>query len=162
MFQSPRREDVSKYDGLACDKSSPQLSTPQTSQPLPPSASSSDTTSPALSLFSKAHTAKSGSNASSIASSPALRDSFEIFTSSKRLLTDVKEEPLEREDADMTDVSSYHSGMSHFMQLLPCHLRPYVRQRRKIGTRNVTTGPVNHAFSFGSPLQLQRMRYCRH
>jgi hypothetical protein len=92
------------------DMDSAQFSTPQTSQPLPPSASSSDTTSPALSFFSKRHSARSGSSSSSIASSPALRDSLDTYSSSKRHLTDVKEEPFEREDADMTDELASHTG----------------------------------------------------
>lgn len=111
MFQPPRPVDVQKHDSLTCVMDSPQLSTPPpTAQPLPSSASSSNTPSPALSLFSKGPTARSGSTASSVDSSPALRDSFENFSSSKRLLTDVKEDPLEREDAGMTDTSSNHSG----------------------------------------------------
>lgn len=114
MFQSPRQLDTQDRDSLTCDMDSPQVSTPPSSQPMPQSASSSDTTSPALSMFSKSHAARSGSNASSIASSPAMRDSFENFTPSKRFLTDVKEEPHEREDADMTDALNSHAGMLHF------------------------------------------------
>ena len=111
MFQSLRQIDVQKRDSLTCDMDSPKLSTPQSSQSLPPTASSSDITTPALSFSSKGHSARSGSNASSIASSPVPRDSFEGFTSSKRHLTDVKEEPLEREDVDITDALGSQSGM---------------------------------------------------
>lgn len=111
MFQPPRQIDLHARDSLTCDMDSNHLSTPQSSQTLPPSASPSDTSSPALSVFSKGHTASSGSNASSIASSPARRDSFDLFVSSKRLLTDVKEEPLEREDADTKDALNTQYGM---------------------------------------------------
>jgi hypothetical protein len=112
MFRSPDHIDVLRRDSLTRDMDSAQLSTPQNSQPRPRSATSSETTSPALSLFSKGHTARSGSTASSVASSPALRDSFEVFGSSKRPLTDVKEEPHEREDVDMTDAPGNAPGTS--------------------------------------------------
>ncbi|ERF75588.1 hypothetical protein EPUS_04568 [Endocarpon pusillum Z07020] len=87
-----------------------QVSTPHSSQTLPLSASSSDTTSSASSFFSKGHPTRSGSNASSIASSPAVRDSLDMYNSSKRHLTDVKEEPLELQDAEMMEAAGSQSG----------------------------------------------------
>lgn len=144
MFHPPRLADVPKHHGLTCAMDASQRTTPPpSSQPLPSSASSSNTTSPALSLFSKGHTPRSGSNASSIASSPALRDSFENFTSSKRLLTDVKEEPFEPEDAGMTDTSSSHSGALPLLPYLLDSAEPHkgTTQQPDLPTRNQIRQP---------------------
>lgn len=110
MFQCPPQIETQTDDIITCDMDSAQVSTSQSSQPLPLSASSSDTTSSASSFFSKGHSTRSGSNASSIASSPAARESLDIYNSSKRHLTDVKEEPLEQQDADMMEAVSSQPG----------------------------------------------------
>ncbi|KIX91891.1 uncharacterized protein Z520_12403 [Fonsecaea multimorphosa CBS 102226] len=68
---------------------------------LPPatrsSASSVDTSSPTVSMFSKGHSSR-GSN-SSAASSPVPRESLDMFGGAKRL-EDVTEEPQERDESD--------------------------------------------------------------
>ena len=91
---------------------SPRLSNPTNIQPVLHSATPSDaTSSPALSFSSKAYSPRPASSASSLASSPTLRDSFEIFGSSKRQLEDVREEPQERDgDIDMINI-----GVDYFL-----------------------------------------------
>ena len=71
----------------------------------------SDLPSPLTPTFSlRGHTRYPSSN-SSLASSPVLHESVEGFGTSKRPLTDVKEEPLEREDDfEMVNSFSHDSG----------------------------------------------------
>jgi len=72
------------------------------------------TSSPALSFFSKGHSARPGSSISSIASSPLPLESTDSLGIPKRFLEDVTEEPHEREnDFDVTD------GEVHYFCTLP-------------------------------------------
>ncbi|OAG45033.1 hypothetical protein AYO21_00996 [Fonsecaea monophora] len=75
--------------------------TPYSFDTLPPatrsSASSVDTSSPTVSMFSKGHSSRG--SGSSIASSPVPRESLDMFGVPKRL-EDVSEEPQEREGID--------------------------------------------------------------
>lgn len=121
MFQCPQQIETQKDDIITCSMDPAQVSTPHSSQPLPLSASSSDTASSASSFLSKGHPTRSGSNASSIASSPPVRDSLDIYNSSKRHLTDVKEEPLELQDAEMMEATGSQSGKLSSMH---CMLAP--------------------------------------
>lgn len=62
------------------------------------SSGSMSTSSPATSMFSRAHSTRSPASSISLASSPIpARDSFDIYASTKRL-EDVREEPQEREE----------------------------------------------------------------
>ena len=61
------------------------------------SAGSSDVDSPAQSTFSRALTRFSSSN-SSLSSSPTMRESLDLPNSARRPLTEVREEPQEREE----------------------------------------------------------------
>jgi len=74
------------------------------------SATSSDFSSPTQSVFStKGYQSRFSSSASSVASSPVLRDSVDGFGAPKTLLTDVKEEPQEREDYGMSSSPERYS-----------------------------------------------------
>lgn len=68
------------------------------------SISSADMPSPTTPTFSLRGHARFPSSTSSLASSPIMRESTDGFGSQKRPLTDVKEEPHEREeDYEMVD-----------------------------------------------------------
>ena len=90
---------------------SPRLSTPADTKSQTAhshSATSSDTTSsPSLSFFSKNYSARTGSSASSLASSPAPRESQDGFGPGKTILEDVTEEPQERDSGYGTHDTSY-------------------------------------------------------
>lgn len=62
------------------------------------STSSGETPSPTTSTFSLRGHSRFPSSASSLASSPIVRESMDGFGTQKRPLTDVKEEPHEREE----------------------------------------------------------------
>ena len=92
---------------------SPQLSTAASVQLADRSATLSDPTpSPALSFFSKGHSARPDSSISSIASSHLPLESTDSLGIPKRLLEDVTEEPHEREnDFDVTDSEVHYFRM---------------------------------------------------
>ena len=86
-----------------------------TAQHTPQSATSTSTTSsPAVSIFSRGHVSRGSGSTSSIASSPKLRDSFDLFGNSKRL-EDVREDPSEREEVDYEFINGdrhYHGKLN--------------------------------------------------
>ena len=65
---------------------------------LSQSSTSSDATSPVTPTFSLRGHSRFSSSSSSLASSPTMRESLDGFGTPKRPLTDVKEEPQEREE----------------------------------------------------------------
>ena len=75
------------------------------------SSTSSDMPSPVTPTFSLRGHTRYPSSTSSLASSPVLHDSMDGFGTPKRPLTDVKEEPLEREEGfEMVNSFSNDSG----------------------------------------------------
>lgn len=78
---------------------------------LSQSSTSSDMPSPVTPTFSLRGHIRYPSSTSSLASSPVLHDSMDGFGTPKRPLTDVKEEPLEREEGfEMVNSFRYDSG----------------------------------------------------
>ncbi|KAL8983219.1 MAG: hypothetical protein Q9177_005039 [Variospora cf. flavescens] len=97
----------------------PPLMTSDAGHPLQlsQSSTSSDYPSPITPTFSARGHSRFPSSTSSLASSPPMRDSMDGFGAGKRPLTEVREEPLERdEDYEMvnglTDISHHCPGMS--------------------------------------------------
>src|SRR5215471_10253709 len=88
LFEANRRESADTT------MESPYISYP--SSPAQQSPYSSMPASPVVSLFSRTHT-RFPSSVSSVASSPGMGGSTEGFGTMKTHLTEVKEEPLERE-----------------------------------------------------------------
>lgn len=75
------------------------------------SSTSSDMPSPVTPTFSVRGHSRYPSSTSSSASSPVLHDPMDGFGTPKRPLTDVKEEPLEREEGfEIVNSFSNHSG----------------------------------------------------
>lgn len=73
------------------------------------STSSTDIPSPTTPTFSLRNHSRFPSSTSSLASSPIMRESMDGFGAPKRPLTDVKEEPQERED-DYEIVDTFEDG----------------------------------------------------
>ena len=147
MFQTqPQLQRSSRVDeqdlSVPIDMDSSKPSTPQNSQTTSLSASCSETTSPCQSLFSRNHTARSGSAPSSIASSPAVGDAFEGFLTTKTLLTDVKEEPHEREDSDMQDTVAEHRGM--LMSCSPAFRVSLIKPQQARRALKLQNWPLTH------------------
>lgn len=83
---------------------SPELGASANALHLTQSSVSSDYPSPVTPTFSLRGHSRFPSSTSSLASSPILGDSMDTFGSGKRPLTDVKEEPQERdEDFELLD-----------------------------------------------------------
>ena len=81
----------------------------------------SDLPSPSTPSFSLRGHARFPSSSSSLASSPVVRESIDSFGSPKRPLTEVKEEPVERDDdLEMTDSSEadYENDRKHHISFL--------------------------------------------
>jgi len=72
------------------------------------SSTSSEVASPVTPTFSLRGHTRYPSSTSSLASSPQMRESMDGFGTAKRPLTDVKEEPFERED-DFEIIDSFRS-----------------------------------------------------
>ncbi|MCJ1379393.1 hypothetical protein MMC17_002494 [Xylographa soralifera] len=77
------------------------------------SSSSSEPQSPVSPTFSLRGQLRFSSSSSSLASSPTMHDSLDVFAPPKRPLTEVKEEPQEREEdvvmGDIREETDYHS-----------------------------------------------------
>jgi hypothetical protein len=83
------------------------------------SSTSSDNHSPVTPTFSLRGHMRFSSSSSSLASSPTMRESIDGFAASKRPLTEVKEEPHERdEDVEMTETKEDNDDNSMHEPLL--------------------------------------------
>ena len=70
------------------------------------SSTLSDSTSPTTPPFSARSHSRLPSSTSSLASSPTMRESTDVFGSAKRPLTDVREEPHDRDEDDVMEDGS--------------------------------------------------------
>lgn len=100
MWRLSQKSEDQHYDHYPVDLDHVQTGISQCVHSLPRSASSSEITSPTPSYFSKMQSTRPGSTGSSVASSPTMRESLDTFTPQRTLLTDVKEEPQERDDVE--------------------------------------------------------------
>lgn len=98
----PQLVEARREEHEASPMASP-TSTKHTHQ-LSHSSAASDVTAPISPSTTSRHS-RLPSSTSSLPSSPSVRESADGFASAKRPLTDVKEEPVERDDYDMVDVS---------------------------------------------------------
>lgn len=90
---------------------SPKSASSGNAMHLSQSSTSSDMPSPVTPTFSLRGHIRHPSSTSSLASSPVLHDAMDGFGTPKRPLTDVKEEPLEREEGfEMVNSFSNDSG----------------------------------------------------
>lgn len=98
LVEARRKEDLESRGG------SPEFGGSVNVLHLTQSSTSSDYPSPVTPTFSLRGHSRFPSSTSSLASSPILCDSMDTFGSGKRPLTDVKEEPQERdEDFELLD-----------------------------------------------------------
>ncbi|OAX78166.1 hypothetical protein ACJ72_07529 [Emergomyces africanus] len=108
LFEATRRESA-EHSMESTQTPAYASSSPQS----PPSVTSSNPGSPAVSLFSARTHNRFPSSTSSLASSPGLGSLTEGYSAMKTQLTDVKEEPLERE-TNLVGGSPY---FAHFNQV---------------------------------------------
>ena len=113
MLKATQPAETQKRNSLDNDMDFPRLTTPGHAQQSSQSSTSSDFSSPTQSLFSnKGYSNRLSSSASSLTSSPTLRESVDGFGPAKTPLTDVKEEPQERDDVQMSSSPQRYSCKS--------------------------------------------------
>lgn len=102
-----------KRESAGADADSAELILSERKLQQSTSSTASEPQSPVTPTFSLRGQLRFSSSNSSLASSPTMQDSFDIFPASKRPLTEVKEEPQEREDdvamADIREETDCHS-----------------------------------------------------
>ena len=104
QFRLPQLVEARKKEDGETRVESPEFGASGNALHLTQSSASSDYPSPVTPTFSLRGHSRFPSSTSSLASSPVLCDSMDTFGSGKRPLTDVKEEPHERdEDFEMLD-----------------------------------------------------------
>ena len=122
QFKLPQLVEARRKDDLETRGVSPELGASGNALHLTQSSASSDYPSPVTPTFSLRGHSRFPSSTSSLASSPVLCDSMDTFGSGKRALTDVKEEPQERdEDFEM---------LNHSNDALDCFCESHAEARR--------------------------------
>ncbi|MCJ1473243.1 hypothetical protein MMC13_001894 [Lambiella insularis] len=108
-----------KRESASAEADSPDLTTGERNLQQSTSSTSSEPQSPVTPTFSlRGQLRFSSSNSSLASSSPTMQDSFDGFPTSKRPLTEVREEPQEREEdvsmADIREEADYQSKLASY------------------------------------------------